>query len=121
MKKRFLQVGLLSMSIALAVSCRNEPEQANPMDSGVEVDENPKTANLNPEHGKPGHRCDIPVGAPLDGSLSLDKILNADRNQSQTPSSTTSPVELDQRPKNNPPHGQPYHDCALPVGAPFQG
>ena len=23
---------------------------------------------LNPAHGEPGHRCDIPVGAPLDGS-----------------------------------------------------
>ncbi|HRF24698.1 MAG TPA: hypothetical protein PLR98_11060, partial [Chitinophagaceae bacterium] len=23
-------------------------------------------AGLNPEHGKPGHRCDIAVGAPLD-------------------------------------------------------
>ena len=24
------------------------------------------TAGLNPPHGQPGHRCEIPVGAPLD-------------------------------------------------------
>lgn len=121
MNKRFFQVGLISISLIFAVSCRDEPEQANPMDSGVEVDENPKTAALNPEHGEPGHRCDIPVGAPLDGSLSLDKILNADRNQTPAPSSTVSPVQVDQRPEKNPPHGQPYHDCTIPVGAPLEG
>lgn len=31
--------------------------------------ENPvsNTAGLNPKHGEPGHRCDIAVGAPLNG------------------------------------------------------
>lgn len=24
---------------------------------------------INPEHGQPNHRCDIPVGAPLNGSV----------------------------------------------------
>ncbi len=28
------------------------------------------TAGLNPSHGQPGHRCDIPVGAPLNSKPS---------------------------------------------------
>lgn len=28
-------------------------------------------------------------------------------------------VSTGERPTHNPEHGQPYHDCALPVGAPF--
>jgi hypothetical protein len=31
----------------------------------VPVNNNTSTANLNPPHGQPGHRCEIPVGAPL--------------------------------------------------------
>lgn len=67
------------------------------------------TAEVNPAHGQPGHRCDIPVGAPL--------------NQEATQSSgsnqmTESPVRLrSSAPKKNPPHGEPGHDCSVPVGA----
>lgn len=121
MKKRFLQIGLASLVMVFVISCRDESEQAKPMDSGVEVDENPKTAGLNPEHGKPGHRCDIPVGAPLDGSLSLEKMLNGNQNQPPVSSSDKSPIELNQKPDTNPPHGEPFHDCAIPVGAPLKG
>ena len=28
----------------------------------------PSTVKVNPPHGQPGHRCDLQVGAPLDGS-----------------------------------------------------
>jgi hypothetical protein len=35
------------------------------------------------------------------------------------PSASTEATPSGQRPANNPAHGQPFHDCALPVGAAF--
>jgi len=43
---------------------------------------------INPAHGEPGHRCDIAVGAPLDGSAPAPKVA------STTPTVTQSPVQL---------------------------
>ncbi len=81
------------------------------------------TASLNPEHGQPNHRCDIPVGAPLN---------------SPAPAATTAPATNSTMPaavqpsmakpilpattgassgKINPPHGEPGHSCAIAVGA----
>jgi hypothetical protein len=51
---------------------------------------------MNPPHGQPGHRCDIPVGAPLNSKPA-------------TPNNVAK--------GKNPPHGQPGHLCELPVGA----
>lgn len=53
---------------------------------------------LNPEHGLPGHRCDLPVGAPLTISAAQ---------KSSAPA----------HPKTNPQHGMPGHRCDLAVGA----
>lgn len=64
-------------------------------------------AILNPEHGQPGHRCDIPVGSPLPGTA-LTKS-----NESTNNNLNVSPVKL------NPEHGQPGHRCDIPVGAPL--
>jgi hypothetical protein len=68
------------------------------------------TVALNPAHGQPNHRCDIPVGAPLDAPAQPN--LNA-------PQPTfTPPVSKEVVATGiNPPHGQPGHDCAVPVGA----
>jgi hypothetical protein len=82
-------------------------------------------AGLNPEHGKPGHRCDISVGAPLNSAP-----------QTATPQVTqvkSSPVIATPSPKPiinsgtvtpggklNPAHGEPGHDCAIAVGAPLK-
>lgn len=88
---------------------------------------------MNPPHGQPGHRCEIPVGAPL----------NSEPTKTATPSATTggntpvlttpsSPVLTPQPASTagstpaatpagmNPPHGQPGHDCAIPVGSPLK-
>ena len=71
----------------------------------------------NPAHGKPGHRCDISIGAPLN---------------SKAPSSSSPPVAAVQQPKSvqqpevvtlpgmNPPHGKPGHRCDIAVGAPLK-
>jgi len=70
---------------------------------------------LNPEHGQPGHRCDIAVGAPL----------NAPAQQAQPTARPAQPAPNVLMNTNgavtlNPPHGQPGHDCAIPVGQPLK-
>lgn len=89
---------------------------------------------LNPEHGKPGHRCEIAVGAPLDG-----KPIQATIQQPSTPTVTTTPANVSApvvTPNSNlsttsttiktgaginPAHGQPGHRCDIAVGAPLDG
>ena len=86
---------------------------------------------MNPAHGQPGHRCDIPVGAPLN---SAPKTPAAKSGQAvtinQTPAATgqgtaTAAPALLQAPAQetapgmNPPHGQPGHRCDVPVGQPL--
>ena len=95
------------------VSCKDE-EKNEAAPAEVETTEAATTtAQLNPEHGAPGHRCDIPVGAPLSSASGT----NTQQNTSTT-SPTVSPVWTKQAaPKKNPPHGQPGHDCSIPVGA----
>ena len=76
-------------------------------------------AGLNPAHGQPGHRCDIAVGAPLNSAP-------ATATQPQTvPAQTVTapapaPAPADPTAKLNPAHGQPGHDCSIPVGAPLK-
>ena len=77
-------------------------------------------AGLNPEHGKPGHRCDISVGAPLDSKPNQPVVTNPNP-QVVTPTqqapATTQPVAV--APGMNPSHGQPGHRCDIAVGAPL--
>ena len=75
---------------------------------------------LNPEHGKPGHRCDIAVGAPLNSKPTLP---------AETPKSaisqTPTPPTINKQPVPsttvatglNPEHGKPGHRCDIAVGA----
>ena len=60
---------------------------------------------LNPEHGKPGHRCDIAVGAPLNSAA-------------PKPITEVASTEYAASGKN-PAHGQPGHRCDIAVGAPL--
>jgi hypothetical protein len=83
---------------------------------------------LNPKHGAPGHRCDIPVGAPLNSPVGNTKPaitmpslpLNAN-----TPTVNTTPAPAVSLPQStvagklNPKHGEPGHRCDIPVGAPL--
>lgn len=73
-------------------------------------------AALNPEHGQPGHRCDIPVGAPLNGGAKKT-------NTSPAQGLQVSPVSGDKAPTTgkglNPPHGEPGHRCDIKVGDPL--
>src|SRR6187401_3166306 len=82
---------------------------------------------LNPQHGQPGHRCDIAVGAPLNAPAA-----NIQPNVSATPpptSSATTNTNIDVQkvlPQAstsstalNPKHGEPGHRCDIAVGAPL--
>ncbi|STD10702.1 Uncharacterised protein [Chryseobacterium carnipullorum] len=85
-----------------------------------------KTApGMNPPHGQPGHRCDIPVGQPLNSkpapapvslrypcTTTCSKCTKRSRSGNRT-SSNGSKTQL------NPAHGEPWHNCALKVGDPL--
>lgn len=117
----------LSLIMAVAAfgllsSCKDEAnteatEPAQTATTPTQNGEQQQTAQLNPQHGLPGHRCDIPVGAPLNSTASAQQMTTQNTSQNTTQSSTVSPIRVDQTPRVNPPHGQPGHDCSVPVGA----
>ncbi|MDQ6470284.1 hypothetical protein RB619_06480 [Flavobacterium sp. LHD-80] len=88
---------------------------------------------MNPSHGQPGHRCDIPVGAPLNSPVAKTAATNAAQNGSTSQSFTVTPPAtnnavpalLSTEPAQpvaegtNPPHGQAGHRCDIAVGAPL--
>jgi hypothetical protein len=124
---------------ALLVSCKNDADSKEqkqqdilPVTSVPATTNNPTSINavlpsslnnsqplLNPEHGKPGHRCDIAVGAPL-----TDAPANKASQITTTPNlpvSNVNPVTTATAvaPGMNPQHGQPGHRCDIAVGAPL--
>ncbi len=87
---------------------------------------------LNPEHGKPFHRCDISVGAPIDSAPQQNAAPQAipQQSASNTNFNTTpiapalaapgsAPQATGPKPALNPAHGEPHHRCDLQVGAPL--
>lgn len=77
-----------------------------------------KTAKgMNPPHGEPGHRCDIPVGQPLNSKPAPQPVQqNIVQN---TPAPAPAPAPTGPKPALNPAHGEPWHNCALKVGDPL--
>ncbi|WP_207495194.1 hypothetical protein [Aridibaculum aurantiacum] len=85
---------------------------------------------MNPEHGQPGHRCDIPVGAPLNSPVAntaqpqVQQVTPANQQVQVGPQITPIQPAKPALPtagsgRVNPAHGEPGHDCAVPVGAPL--
>lgn len=132
---------------APAIIESNEPVEDNAAEQ-PSTEQNNEEAMLNPPHGEPYHRCDIPVGAPLNSqpasttrettteqapaatpqspnvnngitnNPTAPTIENARRiNPSQTPKA--APANNGNKPRMNPPHGQPYHRCDIAVGSPL--
>lgn len=86
----------------------------------------PTTAGLNPAHGQPNHRCDIAVGAPLSTPIQAGaqpqqtiQQMPAGVKPSVSTGSTPTAIPNGSTAKLNPPHGQPGHDCKVPVGQPL--
>jgi len=124
-------------SSAEAEKSATEIPEAAGEESSAEA-ENKSEVTINPPHGEPGHRCEIPVGAPLNAqpagttrqsteSKSVNgqaatnnptapTLENARRLNSSQPRSTTSSQNSGMI---NPPHGQPGHRCDIPVGSPL--
>ena len=95
-------------------------------------------SGINPAHGKPGHRCDIPVGAPLNSPPGKNPAAQV-KAPAATPATTitttntispattagapailkTNPVATPTAPGMNPAHGQEGHRCDIAVGAPL--
>ncbi len=86
---------------------------------------------LNPPHGQPFHRCDIAVGSPLNAAApakptatairtgaapTLENAARLNNSQANTPTVANANATP---PKLNPPHGQPFHRCEIPVGSPL--
>ena len=87
------------------------------------------SVKLNPPHGEPGHKCEIAVGAPLDGTSSTSTAapnivtpnVQTPNIQTITPTETKPILPANSSKKLNPPHGQPGHKCEIAVGAPLDG
>lgn len=97
------------------VSAPVKNENTNATATTLPVLNNTSAVALNPEHGKPGHRCDIAVGAPLNSApanKTATPILNPTTPGNATPATAVAPGM-------NPQHGQPGHRCDIAVGAPL--
>lgn len=152
MKNTFLS--LITLSI-VATSCKKDEkatyikEEAGSQQSAVAVNSTPKaslieqagiqpistsapiatSSGMNPPHGQPGHRCDIPVGQPLNSKPAATPVsqnINVGGNNAvQIDPNSVSPGKtaidnnekaIKTAPGMNPPHGQPGHRCDIPVG-----
>ncbi|WP_428230434.1 hypothetical protein [Flavobacterium sp.] len=86
---------------------------------------------MNPSHGQPGHRCDIPVGAPLNSPVAKQPVAATTAQSGTTSQSfTVTPPATNAVPAllsteeavadgMNPAHGKPGHRCDIAVGAPL--
>lgn len=88
---------------------------------------------LNPEHGQPYHRCEIPVGAPIDSAPQQNAAPQVMPQQntagnnfntnpispSMSPSAPAPAQATGPKPALNPVHGEPHHRCDIEVGAPL--
>ncbi|WP_292010888.1 hypothetical protein [Chryseobacterium sp.] len=102
----------------------------NVVPNAIQIDPNTITANtssvqktktapgMNPPHGEPGHRCDIPVGQPLN-SKSAPQPTTGTIQGTPAPASSEQKLAVGEKPALNPPHGEPFHDCAIKVGDPL--
>lgn len=109
------------------------PQNSSPSDSSAVVaplSALPTTANegallaLNPPHGQPGHDCAVPVGQPLNGktNTTTPQVTNRSAPQIINAAPLITPVVNNNGSVfMNPPHGQPGHDCSIPVGQPLNG
>ncbi|QGK75936.1 hypothetical protein [Flavobacterium sp. SLB02] len=87
---------------------------------------------MNPPHGQPGHRCDIPVGSPLNSPVAKQPAANTAQSGTTSQNFTVTPPpannavpallsteETAVADGMNPAHGKPGHRCDIAVGAPL--
>lgn len=147
-----------TQQVPVVPSTQEQPAQVNtepvqPVEDETEVqpsaNQNNAEVMLNPPHGEPFHRCDIPVGAPLNSqpanttrqttsnpvqatapqttnpapgaanNPTAPTVENAMRINPSQARSTTTAPATGTKPRLNPPHGQPWHRCDIAVGSPL--
>ncbi len=96
-----------------APSTQATPVQMNATPQAAQTQTAP---GMNPPHGQPNHRCDIPLGAPLDSPPGKAPSTQATPTQINA---TPQAAQTQTAPGMNPPHGQPNHRCDIAVGAPL--
>jgi len=92
-------------------------QQSNVVMTPVQTQVQPTAPGMNPPHGQPGHRCDIPVGAALNSKPAAPAATTANAQPQVT--MTEVPTKVKTLPGMNPPHGEPGHRCDIAVGAPL--
>jgi hypothetical protein len=124
-----------AMQVPPAVNMSTPPVTTNNLPAAPVL--NTGSVGLNPEHGKPGHRCDIAVGAPLNSKPAAvttnPQVISSGNAAVPVPSvnpqgvtSQKNPIVINNpaapatvAPGMNPAHGQPGHRCDIAVGAPL--
>jgi hypothetical protein len=105
-------------SLYPAITTQNTTTQTQTVATPVAV-----AKGMNPAHGQAGHRCDIPVGAPLNTPATTTKTVASQVTSKPTVTglpATTTTISTPPTPKGmNPPHGQAGHRCDIPVGSPL--
>lgn len=116
---------LVALGLAKDTSKVNKVVQNPATNPNTVLSEN---GGINPAHGKPGHRCDVAVGAPLNSAATQGQATTAQpgqtvqvnpnqKNMVTTTTTTATPVKVAKG--MNPSHGQPGHRCDIPVGSPL--
>ncbi|UGS23833.1 hypothetical protein [Flavobacterium channae] len=112
------------------VGGQGQPVQ-QPVQQQVQTQSQTQTApGMNPPHGQPGHRCEIPVGAPLNSKPNTQpqqqttQVVNSKPVQQpvlnvNSKDGAATIVGTATPPGMNPPHGQEGHRCDIAVGAPL--
>ena len=110
-----------SVAVQPATAAQQGAQQATQQASKGSTQAAKTAAGMNPPHGEPGHRCDIPVGAPLSTPAGATQATPTVQPVQATPAAAPAkPASSTGSGKLNPPHGEPGHDCAVPVGAPLK-
>lgn len=124
-------IAVLAFSALLLIACKKEEttaaeEAVTQTEEKVVEETAPETATtntaepatfgnknvaLNPPHGQPGHKCEIPVGAPLDGSGGTTANPVTPQPQAQGGSELPSNSFFAQKPATN----QPAQTITPPV------
>ncbi|WP_290841903.1 hypothetical protein [Flavobacterium sp.] len=128
-------VPLTQTDAAAAPTAQNavQPQQIQPGQQQMQVQpqqvqqvQQPQATapGMNPPHGQPGHRCDIPVGSSLSQPVKTAATPTT-ATPGQAPATitkvnpATAATAVKTAPGMNPPHGQPGHRCDIAVGAPL--
>jgi hypothetical protein len=104
-------------TVAFTIADHFEKKKKRAITTAVVKNDSTLFVRKNPPHGQPGHRHDLPDGAPLpstDDASSAGATIDA-----VNANLTAHPDVPSDAGAVNPPHGQPGHTCAIAVGAPL--